>query len=89
MPLVGFEKWWSEDGKYLDPDTSDVSWYDKREALSHIAFDEGIKIGMARAANYTTNDGEEPDVVEFTNGRTVKIIHDLIHGVYLEIGMKE
>jgi hypothetical protein len=36
---TGFEKWWSEQGRFLDPDTEDVPWYDKREALAHLAFD--------------------------------------------------
>jgi hypothetical protein len=31
--LVGFEKWWSEEGKSLDLDTEDVPLFDKRKRL--------------------------------------------------------
>lgn len=87
--LVGFEKWWQEQGRSLDPDTEDVPWYDKREALAHIAFDEGIRVGMARAGNYTANCSVDPTSVEFANGRTVKIkqMSSPDCGPYLEIGM--
>ncbi len=33
-----FENWWHETGRYLDPDTEDVSWFDKRKELSGLAF---------------------------------------------------
>lgn len=33
-----FDKWWSEDGSYIDPDTSDVPWFDKRKELCFYAF---------------------------------------------------
>jgi len=71
--LSGFEKWWTEQGRSLDPDTEDVPWYDKREALAHIAFDEGVRVGMAQAGNYVANTSVCPTQVEFANGRTVKI----------------
>jgi hypothetical protein len=29
--LAGFEKWWQEDGRMIDPDTEDVPWFDKRK----------------------------------------------------------
>ena len=51
--LVGFDKWWQEEGKMIDPDTEDVPWFDKRQGLADLAFEAGIKCGMARAANYT------------------------------------
>ena len=61
--LVGFDKWWQEEGKMIDPDTEDVPWFDKRQVLADLAFEAGIKCGMARgivyncgmarAANYT------------------------------------
>jgi hypothetical protein len=88
--LAGFDKWWQEQGRSLDPDTEDVPWYDKREALAHIAFDEGVRIGMAVAGNYTANDSISPTSVEFSNGRTVRIreISSSDCGPYLEIGMK-
>ena len=71
--LSGFEKWWQEQGRSLDPDTEDVPWFDKREALAHIAFDEGVRIGMAQAGDYVGNYPERPSYVEFANGRTVWI----------------
>lgn len=71
--LAGFEKWWQEQGRSLDPDTEDVPWYDKREALAHIAFDEGVRIGMAIAGNYVASSSVEPDSVTFANGTTVRI----------------
>lgn len=33
-----FNDWWSTDGQYLDPDTSDVPWFDKRRGLAEYAF---------------------------------------------------
>ena len=89
--LVGFEKWWQEQGRSLDPDTEDVPWYDKREALAHIAFDEGVRIGMALAGNYTASDEVAPDFVRFANGRTVQIGEHSGHGLspYLVIGREE
>jgi len=38
-----FDLWWREDGRFIDPDTSDVPWFDKREALSAMAFAAGMK----------------------------------------------
>lgn len=46
--LVGFDKWWQEEGKMIDPDTEDVPWFDKRQALADLAFEAGIKCGMAK-----------------------------------------
>ena len=34
----GFRKWWQETGRYIDPDTEDVPWFDKREALAELAW---------------------------------------------------
>lgn len=36
-----FRKWWNEDGVYYDPDTEDVSWYDKRQGLAAYAYVAG------------------------------------------------
>lgn len=36
-----FAKWWSKDGQYLDPDTSDVPWFDKRRGLAEYAYRAG------------------------------------------------
>ena len=34
-----FDTWWRDEGRFIDPDTSDVPWFDKREELAHCAFD--------------------------------------------------
>jgi hypothetical protein len=90
--LSGFEKWWQEQGRGLDPDTEDVPWYDKREALAHLAFDEGVRVGMALAGNYTADDAVMPERVDFANGRFVRIVDNpapgVHNGVFLEVGMK-
>jgi hypothetical protein len=33
-----FENWWEEEGRFIDPDTSDVPWFDKRKELAGLAF---------------------------------------------------
>ncbi len=41
-----FEIWWDSTGRYIDPDTDDVSWYDKRKELAghaYLAGREGTK----------------------------------------------
>jgi hypothetical protein len=47
---VGFEKWWQEEGRRLDPDTSDVPWFDKRQGLAELAFEAGINFVLAMVA---------------------------------------
>ncbi len=88
--LVGFDKWWQEDGRMLDPDTEDVPWFDKRQALADLAFEAGIQCGMARAANYTADDAVMPERVDFANGRFVRIVDNpapgVHNGVFLEVG---
>ena len=39
--VAAFDDWWSADGQYLDPDTSDVPWFDKRRGLAEAAFAAG------------------------------------------------
>jgi hypothetical protein len=33
-----FDEWWQCDGKYFDPDTDDVPWFDKRKELAEYAW---------------------------------------------------
>lgn len=33
-----FDVWWEKDGKFFDPDTADVPWYDKRKFLAEYAW---------------------------------------------------
>lgn len=35
--------WWDTEGRYIDPDFSDVDWYDKRGELARDAFEAGAK----------------------------------------------
>ena len=36
-----FNEWWRKDGRMYDPDTYDVPWFDKRQALAEYAFAAG------------------------------------------------
>jgi hypothetical protein len=38
---TAFDDWWSSDGQYIDPDTSDVPWFDKRRGLAEYAYRAG------------------------------------------------
>ena len=39
-------EWWRSEGIYIDPDTEDVDWYDKRSELAQIAFIAGYKAAL-------------------------------------------
>lgn len=67
-----FEDWWSKEGKFIDPDTADVPWFDKRKGLAAQAFDAAVQ--MSR--NYTADDAAEPEQFTFANGRVVTIGND-------------
>jgi len=41
--IILFEDWWNETGRYLDPDTDDVPWFDKRKELAGIAYMAGYE----------------------------------------------
>ncbi len=68
-----FEKWWADEGRFYDPDTEDVPWFDKRKDLAELTFAKGVEIGMARSRNYTANSAVDPDRIHFANGRIVKL----------------
>ena len=36
--MKDFDTWWHEDGRMIDPDFSDVPWFDKRESLCESAW---------------------------------------------------
>jgi hypothetical protein len=36
-----FDDWWQADGKFFDPDTDDVPWFDKRKELAEYAYQRG------------------------------------------------
>jgi hypothetical protein len=64
-----FETWWARVGKSLDPDTSDVSWFDKRKSLAEAAF----VAAMAQSRNYVCDKECEPTEALFANGREIWI----------------
>lgn len=62
-----FDEWWEEIGRSFDPDTDDVSWYDKRRGLAEEAF----RAGVARAMNYTADSAESPKQITLGGGRVI------------------
>lgn len=74
-----FEDWWHRDGKFIDPDFSDVPWFDKRKGLAAAAFEAAMN--MSR--NYVADDAVAPDQFTFANGRVVTLADD---GSCLRIG---
>lgn len=68
-PECDFENWWERKGQFLDPDTSDVPWQDKRKALAEMAFDAAAD----QSGNYITDHPQFPKEALFANGRRVKI----------------
>jgi hypothetical protein len=67
-----FRDWWDKDGRFYDPDTSDVPWFDKREFLAEYAFD-AARAGMG---NFTVDDEAHPTRATFACGRTVHVVMD-------------
>jgi hypothetical protein len=43
-----FSDWWQRWGKWIDPDTEDVDWFDKRAGLCEFAFQAGYALGKGR-----------------------------------------
>lgn len=64
-----FEKWWQTEGQFIDPDTDDVPWEDKRRALAEAAFDAA----MAQSQNYVADNESSPTQFTFGNGRSVAL----------------
>ncbi len=48
--LTAFDNWWGKDGKYFDPDTDDVSWFDKRKELAEYAWHRSKAFHAAASA---------------------------------------
>ena len=67
-----FDEWWSREGMFIDPDTDDVPWFDKRKALAEKAF----AVATAQSGNYTADDSVNAKKVTFSNGRTVIVNQD-------------
>lgn len=51
LPDRLFEEWWRKDGVYLDPDSSEVDWYDKRKELAAYAYLAGFAAGKEPPCN--------------------------------------
>lgn len=64
-----FAEWWERVGCSIDPDTSDVPWFDKRRGLAEAAW----VAAFAQSGNYVADDATEPRKITFSNGRTVEI----------------
>ena len=64
-----FEDWYSNRGKSLDPDTSDVPLVDKIKGYLGL----GFAAGWACGSNYTANKEIEPDEITLANGRKIWI----------------
>lgn len=75
-----FAEWWSRDGRFIDPDTDDVPWFDKRKGIAAAAF----HAAMAQSGNYIADDPVTPMQVTFANGRQVTIAADK-HGPWLSV----
>lgn len=67
-----FDEWWERDGRFIDPDTSDVPWFDKRKGLAAYAF----HAAMAQSRNYVADDASEATQFTFANGRVVAVGDD-------------
>lgn len=78
MNTITFDEWWENEGKYLDPDTEDVSWFDKRKELAQMAFGAG----RAGSGNYVADHDTYPKEVRFANGRVVQAAENR-NGPYL------
>lgn len=75
---MNFDQWWEQTGKFYDPDTDDVPWFDKRMALSRLAF----QAGQSASGNYVSDHDTYPKEVRFSNGRVVRAAEDH-NGPYL------
>jgi hypothetical protein len=51
--VTPFDQWWESFGKFFDPDTSDVPWFDKRKDLAEYAFRAGWQGVTDRDADET------------------------------------
>ena len=76
-----FEEWWTREGKKVDPDTADISWFDKRKGLALAAF----VAAMAQSSNYVCDKACEPTEATFANGRRVWIRFDENDNPFLHI----
>lgn len=83
-PRLDYWNWWHREGRYYDPDFSEVPWFDKRKFLAEKAFDAGV----AQGSNYTADAEIYPQKVAFANGRTVCIKREGDH-IFLDVSHEE
>jgi hypothetical protein len=66
-PPQSFEDWWEADGRFFDPDFSEVPWFDKRKDLAEYAWHRSGHVSPAvltEAANIITNACQIIDVTK-------------------------
>lgn len=78
--MTRFDEWWEREGKFYDPDTEDVPWFDKRKSLAEKAF----AVATAQSGNYIADDSVNATKVTFSNGRIVAVQPD----GFLSVGME-
>lgn len=66
---MDFDAWWKREGERIDPDTSDVPWFDKRRALAEAAWEAAKGV----SSNYVADHELYPQKITFANGRVVKM----------------
>jgi hypothetical protein len=59
-----FDAWWAKDGKFYDPDFSEVPWYDKRKGLAEYAYERGKLVTTRWAESYKSVD---PSMLDAAN----------------------
>ena len=62
-----FDSWWERKGRFIDPDTDDVPWFDKRKELAAMSWEAA----NATSTNYVADHEVYPQVITFRNGRVV------------------
>ena len=41
--LAAFDGWWIENGRFHDPDSCDINWFDKRRLLAEYAWANAVR----------------------------------------------
>lgn len=57
---ASFEQWWSADGLFIDPDSADIPWYDKRKGLAAEAYFAGLSAGSKQVAEEEEDWRQDP-----------------------------
>ena len=90
LMLMTFNEWWEKDGRYIDPDTSDVDWYDKRKELAGIAFEAALNVNAEMTAERAEAAERIKDLLRILSGfnslgfvgpdtlRLIKLAYDFV-----------